>query len=345
MNLRERDQRLQENWYIACQSFRLKKNKPLKSKIYDQNLVIFRNQNNVASCLLDRCLHRHSPLSAGRISSGQIECPYHGWCFNDRGELTKIPSEKNSCTRFRKKIKHFPVIEQDGLIWIWMGDDEKPYKKPWKFPEKKGWHSYIMETNFENEVTHLAENFMDVPHTGFVHKGWFRNVSNQKCDMTVRATNGEVWVDYKQDKDKIGFIDKLLNPTGADSVHTDHFFMPNITKVDYLFGAHRGFSIISQCTPESTLQSKVFTQISYRLFPGIDAVFKPFLNWYTRQVINQDVEIMKLQGKNIDDLSRPKFTGGQADQIHREIEKLRIQGINDPDTVPTSSENIVSIWI
>ncbi len=32
-----------------------------------------------------------------------------------------------------------------------------------------------MITDFPNEVTNLAENFMDVPHTVYVHRGWFRD--------------------------------------------------------------------------------------------------------------------------------------------------------------------------
>eukprot|EP01031_Cornospumella_fuschlensis_P040433 gene40433-49276_t len=39
------------------------------------------------------CPHRFAPLSEGRIDThtGCLECPYHGWQFDDRGSCVKIP--------------------------------------------------------------------------------------------------------------------------------------------------------------------------------------------------------------------------------------------------------------
>jgi hypothetical protein len=47
-------------------------------------------------------------------------------------------------------------------------------------------------------------------------------------------------------------------------VHTDKYYIPNITRVDYSFGAS-GFVITSQCTPVSATDTWVYTAISYRL--------------------------------------------------------------------------------
>ena len=62
-----------------------------------------------------------------------------------------------------------------------MGSQPPPGPPPFRFPshELSSWNSYFMITDFENEVGNLAENFMDVPHTIFVHKGWFRKQSLQ----------------------------------------------------------------------------------------------------------------------------------------------------------------------
>ena len=89
----------------------------------------------------------------------------------------KLSSEGPKGSPIRKrKLEHFPTLERYGLIWVWMGDEKTPDKEPFEMPyfKKDGWDCYYMETCFPNNVTNLVENFMDVPHTVFVHKGWFR---------------------------------------------------------------------------------------------------------------------------------------------------------------------------
>ena len=74
----------------------------------------------------------------------------------------------------------------------------------------------------------------------FVHKGWFRNRRLREVPATVAARNGEVLVTYQQQHDELTGAGFLMNPTGAPMTHTDHFFMPNVTRVDYLWGARSG---------------------------------------------------------------------------------------------------------
>ena len=347
MTLQQRDALLQENWYIACMSKDIKSKRVFKTTIYDKNLILFRNSEDKIVCLIDRCLHRHAPLSAGTLQNGHITCPYHGWTFDCEGKIAKIPSEDTPCSRYKQKVETFSVIEQDNFVWVWMGTKGAEKKKtPFSMPYDKGWTHYVMETTFDNEVTHLAENFMDVPHTPYVHKGWFRDVQSKKVNIKVETKNGGVLVTYDTKDDKIGFINKLLNPHKLPLIHTDHFLMPNITKVDYRFGQKTGFTIISQCTPISTLKTKVYTAIIYRVVPSLDKIMIPFMNWYTRVVIEQDVKIMKIQGANISNLEKPNFIGGKADIIHHEIEKLRKLGCETDDGFNSiERQKETDIWI
>lgn len=346
--LRTRDALLQENWYIACQSSKLK-GEPLRSTIYDQHLVLFRSKNGEPVCLPDYCLHRHTPLSKGKVKDGCIVCPYHGWAFSKDGSIADIPSEKMDCfKKYRSKHQPKPTLEQDGFIWVWMGASHPPKNRlPWKVPYKKekGFTSYVMETDFENEVVHLVENFLDVPHTVFVHAGWFRNATEERIKVDIETKQDSTCFTYHKANDKIGFIDRLLNPKQRPLVHTDRFVMPNISKVDYKYSETRGFSIISLCVPESSLKTKVYTIIEYHVIPG-DRLLKPFLNWYTRQVINQDVHIMKLQGENLPHTDHLPFASGVADSLHIDIKKLRKLGATDPTlSINLQDNRSVEIWV
>jgi phenylpropionate dioxygenase-like ring-hydroxylating dioxygenase large terminal subunit len=180
-----------------------------------------------------------------------------------------------------------------------------------------------MTTHFDNGVTNLVENFMDVPHTVFVHAGWFRSQKRIRVPTEVRRTRDSVLVTYDQPSDKIGFTSLLLQTGDLPMVHTDKFYMPNNTRVDYVWGPeHRAFVITSTCTPISDLETRVYTLISYKL-GWFNRIARHFLPFYTRKVITQDVEIMANQGASLRHHGPPAFHSTEADVLHRHIEALR----------------------
>ena len=180
-----------------------------------------------------------------------------------------------------------------------------------------------MLTRFDGDVTDLVENFMDVPHTAFVHAGWFRSKSAAKrAEATVERTRDAVLVEYFQPGDSIGFTKWLLNPDGKPMTHTDRFFMPNVTRVDYMWGERRGLVISSQITPVTPTQAQVYTAITFR-FGMFNPIARMLLPAYTRIVIDQDVRIMANQTRNIGRFGTRRFHSTEADTIHESIESLR----------------------
>jgi hypothetical protein len=168
---------------------------------------------------------------------------------------------------------------------------------------------------------------MDVPHTVFVHSKWFRNRSLLKVPVQVAVSDARVKVIYNQSQDSIGFTGKVLNPKNDPMIHTDEFIFPNITRVDYKFG-NKFFIINSQCSPISRYKTRVYTWISYDI-GFMSRLLKPFMNFYTRKVIQQDVEIMKNQGDNFKIFGEGEFKSTQADELHLAIDRMRQQGVKD----------------
>lgn len=320
---------LHEHWYVAALSRQVTRRKPRAATIMDEPLVLFRDGTGRARALLDRCLHRNAPLSKGALFDGCIGCPYHGWTYDGEGRLVIVPSESHTPSpRAGLAVQRFPVIEQDGLVWVYMGDADRAggeERTPFRMPHagEPGWGSYYMLTEFDGDVTDLVENFMDVPHTEFVHAGWFRRASNAKeVEVTVERTANAVHVEYFKPDDSIGFASWLLNPDRQPMTHTDRFFMPNVTRVDYMWGARRGFVITSQITPVTAVKAMVYTAITYR-FGIFNAFARLALPAYTRTVIQQDVRIMAMQTANLGRFGARCFHGTDADTIHRAIESLR----------------------
>ncbi|PCK07069.1 MAG: (2Fe-2S)-binding protein [Alteromonadaceae bacterium] len=314
---------LRDYWYVAGLEKDVTYKDPLTTIIMETRLVIWSKSDGTLVAMRDRCSHRNALLSRGSIKDDCIKCPYHGWTYNSSGDCVNVPSEGPDGKSFENRgVEVFHVTPRYGLIWVWMGKEE-PDKQPFPMPKikDKGWRTYYMETEFDNEVTHLCENFMDVPHTVFVHEGWFRKRKRIEVKSTVERTEDSVLVNYISN-DAIGFTERVLNPKNLPMVHTDKFYMPNNTRVDYIWGNdEHGFVITSTTVPVTPTTSKVYTLISYK-FGVLNHVFKLFLPWYTRSVIKQDVDIMQNQGLAFSE-EAPDFKHTPADTLHIFIESLR----------------------
>ncbi|MEW6431499.1 MAG: aromatic ring-hydroxylating dioxygenase subunit alpha [Myxococcota bacterium] len=364
---------LKDYWYVACLSSELLPGAPLGRTLFGTPLVLFRDARGAPAALFDRCLHRNAALSRGDVFGGKLGCPYHGWVYDASGACVEIPSlgpkqegalldeagHAEAGLKLRPcdvgRVRRFEAREQDGLVFVFMGDDaSKARRPPFRVPKwgEPGWTTYFMVTRFPNGVTNLVENFMDVPHTVFVHKGWFRNRRMKQVPATVARRNGEVLVTYEQQQDELTGAGFLLNPTGEPMQHTDHFFAPNVTRVDYLWGARSGYVISSQVTPIGPLDSLVYTSISYRLpwdLPGnlVARGLRRFMKWYTTQVIGQDVDIMRVQREGLTRAPGAlEFTSTEADLLHADIEAYRawLRDGGEGDGPPDASRRI-SFWI
>ena len=132
-----------------------------------------------------------------------------------------------------------------------------------------------------------------------------------------------------------GIGPRLLFPKGTQMRHTDAFYLPSITRVDYEFSNQRAFLITSQCTRQEDGVVNVTTHITWNLLlPKI--LCKYLLRVYCRHVINQDVNLLEQIG-----LQTKKF-GAQylhtnADLLGRHIISLRKDAAN---RVINNNENL-----
>lgn len=338
---------LHENWYIAARSDEVRR-RPVSRTIMDEPLVLWRDSSGRLVAQLDRCLHRNAKLSEGTVSGNCIQCPYHGWMFDSNGACAGVPSQGPGQCRMARRLETFPVVEQDQFVWVYMGSPERAHeRRPFAFPAvDSGWSAYVMTTAFDGDVTDLVENFMDVPHTAFVHKGWFRRgVQHKRVEATVERTEHSVEVTYHRPDDVIAFATRVINPNGLPMTHTDRFFMPNCTRVDYGWGARRHFIITSQITPVTHETAVVYTAITFT-FGRLTRIASALLPPYTRTVIAQDVRIMANQTHNLRRFGNRQFGGTNADLIHRLIETLRDHarsGGGSPAPGPQSRS--IEFWI
>jgi vanillate O-demethylase monooxygenase subunit len=167
-------------WYLAAWSDEVA-DKPLRRVFFDRPTVLYRGSGGAISALEDRCPHRFARLSAGRVIGDDLECPYHGLRFGPDGACSHNPFSNTAPSR--AAVRSFPVVEDDGCIWIWPGDPEQARATPvpnFRFLRQKPSYELIRMYNYMSADFLLAiDNLMEHSHAGFLH----RNSLSQGTDM------------------------------------------------------------------------------------------------------------------------------------------------------------------
>jgi phenylpropionate dioxygenase-like ring-hydroxylating dioxygenase large terminal subunit len=158
-------------WYIILESKELKKHKPLTVKRFNETLALWRNKDGQACCITDKCCHRGASLSCGKLINGNLECPFHGFIYDQSGKVFTIPAiGRNGMVPETMKVPSFRTFEAYGFIWLWWGDEEKIKQDPFFFTELEHFSYSTFKDHWNVHYTRAIENQLDVVHLPFVHK-------------------------------------------------------------------------------------------------------------------------------------------------------------------------------
>jgi phenylpropionate dioxygenase-like ring-hydroxylating dioxygenase large terminal subunit len=334
-------------WYVVALSTQLGPNTVLTRSLFKEWIVLFRGNNGQPVALRDRCLHRNSRLYPGKVCQGTLQCPYHGWVYDQNGRVIAVPAEGELFQpKHLRQAKRYATKEQDGYVYVRLADDPSLPFEPFPMPQYRepGWETVRVINRFRNSVTNCVENFIDIPHTVFVHPGVFRTAQQQQLEMTIERRHGSVLVEYRNETSNLGWYHRFLNWQGTNIKHTDYFQMPNVTCVQYIFGRDRHLFITSQSIPETNDSTLVYTDITYCY--GIwNKLARPFVWWTAQRIIGQDVKFLGIQGETIAKYGT-QFSNTPADTIHVFVESIReaIARGEDPCELPNQSVK-VTFWV
>ncbi len=157
-------------WYVAAWSDEVTAT-PLARRICNEPVVLYRDAAGTAAALIDMCCHRGAPLHMGKVVSEGLECGYHGLIFGTDGACVRIPGQDTIPERAR--VRSFPVVEQDGFLWLWPGDADTAdpasiVRYPWhndtvNWPHKRTMYPIAAAARL------MVDNLMDLTHLGYVH--------------------------------------------------------------------------------------------------------------------------------------------------------------------------------
>lgn len=145
---------------------------PVGVRLLGEDWVLWRDAQRVPRAAPDRCPHRGTRLSLGRVCDGALECPYHGWRFAGDGRCLTIPALPDFVPPRSHGLATELLVEAHGLLWL------QPQGGAPLLPRFDGeTDARLRKLNVgpydvATSAPRIVENFLDLAHFGFVHEGW-----------------------------------------------------------------------------------------------------------------------------------------------------------------------------
>ena len=215
-------------------------NRPKEVRILGENLIIFRDGEGRPGLLYPRCMHRGTSLFWGHVEKDGIRCCYHGWKFDVEGNCIEQPCEpKSGLQRAEHRQPWYPVREQYGLVWAYMGPPDRIPAMP-RFscmePLQDGEVYFAVDNSMGSHGDingpetvpyswlHMNDNIMDpfhvqVLHTTFSVVQFVREFASMPTVKFEEIGNGVVYKAYRTLED------------GREFERVSTWMLPNIMSV------------------------------------------------------------------------------------------------------------------
>ena len=229
-------------WYVAGLADEFPVEKLTGHVVCERPIVMWRTRQGNVVAYDDRCSHKRFPLSKGRImKDGTLECAYHGLRYDMTGKCVLIPSHPTGPISPQAIVRPYPILEQDGIVWIWPGDPAMANtRKPPRLPEvgdKDKWQCVMVgPMDIPANYLLLIENLLDITHFYPLHDGNIGDIANSR--IPIELEEGEVdgnkyamtirkVTNYKQPP----YLSDWFHDEIVDRHHTHCMMSPAITRV------------------------------------------------------------------------------------------------------------------
>ncbi|HXF35488.1 MAG TPA: Rieske 2Fe-2S domain-containing protein, partial [Candidatus Acidoferrales bacterium] len=171
---------------------------PLRAKLLGEHFVVFRDTNGVVGVLDEWCAHRGISLALGRVEECGIRCLYHSWKFAVDGTVMETPNTADPRVRERVKQRAFPVHEQSGLIWTYIGSAQtQPPFRRFHFDTVPAERRGVVRVNLKVNYLQNLEGGVDSSHVGLLHSNqvrpeWRARQRELDADLRRLIMNDEV---------------------------------------------------------------------------------------------------------------------------------------------------------
>jgi len=300
---------LRDLWYCAGPGSLVRAGTMQHRTLLGEPILVGRDHSGRTFAMRDLCPHRGIPLSAGRLkravdgagAMSEVECAYHGWRFGTDGGCRAIPSlaAGQDMEVSRIKVRSHPVIERQGLIWIFMEgetgravDNGEPPELPLIAPDAAPGFTEAM--TFHCDVDHAVIGLMDPAHGPFVHRSWWWRSEasiHEKAKKFHPSPYGFTMTSHRPSSNSGAY--KLL---GGEVTTEISFRLPGL-RTEVIRAARNfvvGFTTVTPVTAEQTeVRQSFFWNVPWL------GLLRPFFRPFARQFLDQDRSMVDLQAEGL----------------------------------------------
>ena len=164
-----------DGWFVVAEGRDLDPGETIALHVFGKDVVLFRTESGEPRMVDAYCAHLGAHLGVGgKVEGDCIRCPFHGWRYDgESGKCTEIPYGDTEHIPSQAKVRSYPTLERNQMIWAWHSGVEAPpfYDVP-EVPEfyDADWLPYeIKEFDVATCCQEMAENNVDFAHFMYVH--------------------------------------------------------------------------------------------------------------------------------------------------------------------------------
>ena len=298
---------LKNYWYVAASSEELA-DKPLGRILLNKPIVLFRGESGRIGALDDRCAHRLTPLSLGRIDGDMLECGYHGWTYNCTGQCVRLPGLENTQ---KIAVGAYPIVEKWGWVFIWMGNPVEADQT--KIPDfhvigEDKWVGAGSLLRVEAHCDLIRDNLLDLTHAKYTHKQTLATEDIDKVPVTAQREGDLIRVTRVMKNIQpspffaraVGYTKKIIHRQTTE-------FTPGCNIVIRLRGnsspdssenLRNGFRVLNAMTPETGASTHYFWWLG-RDYDQDNTVLTQWMKDANARTFLEDKTILEAQQRNL----------------------------------------------
>jgi phenylpropionate dioxygenase-like ring-hydroxylating dioxygenase large terminal subunit len=294
---------LKNVWYAVGLSSEVQTSQLKAFVLNGEPLVLTRRRSGEIFGLRDICPHRGIPLSYGKVVNDQVECPYHGWTFDQDGICTEIPSlcEGQSFDCRKIKVKSYPVAEKYGLIWVFLGEpslatlpSDGPQLPHLETLPEQAIPDVVEEALFPCHIDHAVIGLMDPAHGPYVHQSWFWRSS--KSSYEKRKTFAPVPFGFQMVRHLPSKNSKAYQIFGGQPTTEITFSLPGVRVEHIKIGQRNVYNLTALC-PVNEKETRVLSLLYWEGFWL--SLMQPFIQVFAHRFLYQDLEAVTKQQQGL----------------------------------------------
>lgn len=326
--------RLFDDWVFVGFGRQLARNNDYLAREVGGKSVVVQNFDGELRAFLNVCSHRFCRIRADGEGNRVLQCPYHGWTYDQRGvpfgipKRPRFPELEDPAATEAFALERWRVATCGELVFVRRrlgGPELADY-----LGDARGWvepvGSALGEQIDRNEILIkanwkvLVENTLESYHVGFVHPKTFGRLGASGMEFAFQGPHSS-WAARLSD-DMTTKWQRVAPVLAARPVHVDGYFhqliFPNVT-IATTHGATFALQVFDPIAPDLTrFVSHVFASQLADGSPRANAVLRALGQSaveFNRQVFAEDAIVCELVQTSVEHAPGPGILSDEEERV------------------------------